>query len=78
MITLRAEVEQELEERRVELAKAEERARRARALLDQKDAELIRREQGVDDRETHARAAAGGAQGGQGGGGARRSSGSPA
>ena len=41
MITLRAEVEQEIGERRVELAKADERVAARAALLDQKDAELI-------------------------------------
>ena len=55
MLTLRAEVESELKDRRVEIAKAEERvtAREAQAVV--KESEILRREQGVDDREAHAR-----------------------
>ena len=55
MLTLRAEVESELKDRRVEIAKAEERvtAREAQAVV--KESEIVRREQGVDDREAHAR-----------------------
>ena len=56
MIGLRSEVEQELKERRIEAAKAEERAATRESLLEQKSAELARREQGLDDRETHVRA----------------------
>jgi ribonuclease Y len=56
MISLRSEVENELKERRIEAAKAEERAATRETLLEQKNAELGRREQGLDDRETHVRA----------------------
>src|SRR3954447_7248927 len=55
MIGLRAEVEQELKDRRIEVARAEERAATRDGLLDQKAAELKRREQGLDDREAHVR-----------------------
>jgi ribonuclease Y len=55
MLTLRAEVESDLKDRRVEIAKAEERvtARESQAVV--KESEIVRREQGVDDREAHAR-----------------------
>src|SRR4051812_9673299 len=53
MISLRSEVEQELKERRIEVARAEERAASRESVLDHKATELGRREQGLDDRETH-------------------------
>src|SRR5262249_8146331 len=55
MIGLRSEVEQELKERRIEVARGEERADARESSLDQKAAELKRREQGLDDREAHVR-----------------------
>jgi ribonuclease Y len=55
MISLRSEVEQEVKERRIEAAKAEERVTARETLLEQKAGEVARREQGLDDRETHVR-----------------------
>jgi ribonuclease Y len=55
MIGLRSEVEQELKERRIEVARAEERVDARERDIEQKGAELKRREQGLDDREAHVR-----------------------
>src|SRR4051812_24178365 len=55
MIGLRSEVEQELKDRRIEVARGEERAAARERDIDQKLAELKRREQGLDDREAHVR-----------------------
>jgi ribonuclease Y len=54
-IKLRSEVEQELQDRRSQVTKAEERARAKERETEQKLTELERREQGVADRETHAK-----------------------
>jgi ribonucrease Y len=54
-VKLRADVERDLQERRAEAAKAEERARALEREAEQKLTELDRREQGVSDRETHAK-----------------------
>jgi len=56
VVKLRAEVEREVGDRRVELAKSEERLMRREAELDTKRDELGRREQGVGDREVHLKA----------------------
>jgi ribonuclease Y len=56
MVRLRAEVEDELHDRRAEAVKAEERAAARDQGLEAKAAELARREQGLDDRDTHVRA----------------------
>ena len=52
-VRLRAEVESEVRDRRVEIAKVEERIAQREAELDQKLIEVTRREQGVGDREVH-------------------------
>ena len=52
-VKLRAEVESEVRDRRVEIAKVEERIAQREAELDEKLIELTRREQGVGDREVH-------------------------
>jgi ribonuclease Y len=54
-VKLRADVERDLQERRAEAAKAEERARALEREADHKLTELDRREQGVSDREAHAK-----------------------
>jgi ribonuclease Y len=54
-LRLREETEEQLELRRSEIARSEERASARDELLEQKNAELQRREQGISDRETHAR-----------------------
>jgi ribonucrease Y len=54
-LALRQETETQLDERRAELAKIEERALGREELVDQKSAELTRREQGIADREVHVR-----------------------
>jgi ribonuclease Y len=55
MIKLRAEVESELRERRDEVVKIEERVLAKEDDIDRKLTELVRREQGVSDREVHLR-----------------------
>ena len=55
MLEMRQEAEAALEERRTELAKIEERTLGREEGIEQKVQELNRREQGIDDRETHAR-----------------------
>ncbi|MFN8222576.1 MAG: ribonuclease Y [Gaiellales bacterium] len=55
-VKLRAEVEREIGDRRVELAKSEERLERHAAELEVRGDELARREQGVGDREVHLKA----------------------
>jgi ribonucrease Y len=52
-VTLRAEIEDEVQGRRAEAAKIEERIRQAERELEQRSTELTRREQGLADRETH-------------------------
>jgi ribonucrease Y len=52
-VTLRAEIEDEVRGRRAEAAKIDERIRQAERDLEQKTNELLRREQGLADRETH-------------------------
>jgi ribonuclease Y len=52
-VRLRAEIEQEVAERRTEILKIEERVLAKEEDIDQKLTELTRREQGVFDREVH-------------------------
>ena len=52
-VRLRAEVEGELQDRRVEIAKVEERIAQREAEGEQKLVEVTRREQGIGDREVH-------------------------
>ena len=52
-VRLRAEAESEVQDRRVEIAKVEERIAQREAELEQKLVELTRREQGIGDREVH-------------------------
>ncbi len=52
-VRLRAEVESEVRDRRVEIAKVEERIAQREAEIDQKIVEVTRREQGIGDREVH-------------------------
>jgi ribonucrease Y len=52
-VKLRAEIESEVQDRRVEIAKVEERVVRIEADVERKLVELERREQGAADRETH-------------------------
>jgi ribonuclease Y len=54
-VRLRSEIEAEVRDRRVEIAKVEERVNQQELELDGKLVEVSRREQGVSDRETHAR-----------------------
>jgi len=54
-VHLRAEVEEELGERRTAVAKLEERALQREQEAERRTEELTRRDQGVADRETHAR-----------------------
>ncbi|MBD0330404.1 MAG: ribonuclease Y [Thermoleophilia bacterium] len=54
-LRLRSELEQELQERRAEVAKLEERILAQEVEIDRKLTELARREQGLADREAHAR-----------------------
>jgi ribonucrease Y len=54
-VKLRAEVEQEVSERRAEIIKIEERVLANEDEIDRKLTELTRREQGVADRETHSK-----------------------
>jgi ribonuclease Y len=52
-LKLRADLEQELKDRRAEIIKIEERVAAKEGSIDQKLTELDRREQGLFDRETH-------------------------
>jgi ribonucrease Y len=52
-VRLRTDVESEVSDRRLEVAKVEERIAQREAELDQKLVEVERREQGVGDREVH-------------------------
>jgi ribonucrease Y len=52
-VRLRAEIEREVQDRRLEIAKVEERVVRLEADIEAKLVELQRREQGAADRETH-------------------------
>jgi ribonuclease Y len=54
-VKLRAELEEELGERRTAVAKLEERALQREHEAERRTEELTRREQGIADRETHAR-----------------------
>ncbi len=54
-IQLRAEIEREVGDRRAQVVKLEERLLQREEELETKGTELTRREQGVTDRETHAR-----------------------
>src|ERR671923_1373143 len=54
-VRLRAQVEQEIAARRAETIKIEERVLAQEEEIDRKLTELSRREQGLADRETHAR-----------------------
>src|SRR5207244_1731721 len=54
-VKLRAEVEQEVSDRRAEIIKIEERVLAKEDEIDGKLTELTRREQGVSDRETHSK-----------------------
>jgi ribonuclease Y len=52
-VRLRADVDSEVQGRRVEIAKVEERVAQREAELEQKLVESVRREQGIGDREVH-------------------------
>ena len=52
-VTLRAEIEDEVQGRRAEVAKIDERVRQVERELEQKTTEVTRREQGLADREVH-------------------------
>ncbi|HET9287973.1 MAG TPA: ribonuclease Y [Gaiella sp.] len=52
-VRVRADVESEIRDRRVEIAKVEERIAQREAEIDQKVVEVTRREQGIGDREVH-------------------------
>lgn len=52
-VRLRAEIEAEVQHRRLQIAKVEERTAQREAELDAKLTELARREQGIADREAH-------------------------
>ncbi|MBM3676498.1 MAG: ribonuclease Y [Actinobacteria bacterium] len=52
-VKLRAEIEREVQDRRVDIAKVEERLGQRETEVDTKVLELTRREQGVHDREVH-------------------------
>ena len=52
-VKLRAEVDGEVQDRRVEIAKVEERIAQRESELEQKVVEITRREQGIGDREVH-------------------------
>ncbi len=54
-VKLRSEVEEEVGERRAEMIKIEERVLAKEEEIDRKLTELMRREQGVSDRETHSK-----------------------
>ncbi len=54
-VRLRSQIEQEIQDRRVEMAKVEERITQREGEVGQKLDELERREQGVGDREVHLR-----------------------
>jgi ribonuclease Y len=54
-VKLRAEIEREVEERRIQILKIEERILAREAEIEDKLTELSRRDQGLNDRETHAR-----------------------
>jgi len=52
-VRLRAQVDGEVQDRRVEIAKVEERVAQREIELEQKLDEVVRREQGIGDREVH-------------------------
>ena len=55
-VKLRTEIEQEVRDRRLQITKIEERVLAKEEEIDGKLTELIRREQGIADRETHLKA----------------------
>jgi ribonucrease Y len=55
-VRLRSEIEAEVQDRRLQIVKIEERVLQKEAEIDDKLDELTRREQGLGDRETHAKA----------------------
>jgi len=54
-VKLRAEIEADIQERRASSAAAEERIRGKESEVDRRMVELVRREQGLADREVHAK-----------------------
>jgi ribonuclease Y len=54
-VKLRADIEQEIQDRRTVAAKAEERMVQREQEIDRKDTEVSRREQGLHDRDVHVR-----------------------
>jgi len=54
-VRLRSEIEDEVQERRLQIAKVEERVQAQERELEQKQTEALRRDQGLQDRETHVR-----------------------
>jgi ribonucrease Y len=55
-VALRSEIEAEVQDRRLQIVKIEERILQKEAEVDEKLEELMRREQGLGDREVHAKA----------------------
>ncbi len=55
-VQLRSQIEAEVQDRRVQIVKVEERVLQKEEEIDQKLTELIRREQGLGDREVHIKA----------------------
>src|SRR2546428_7638956 len=55
VVRIRAELEQGLQERRAEAVQAQERVRAKEGEIERQLTELERREQGIVDRETHAK-----------------------
>jgi ribonucrease Y len=55
-VQLRSEIEAEIQDRKLQIVKIEERALQKEGEIDNKLEELVRREQGLGDREVHAKA----------------------
>ncbi|MBA3433283.1 MAG: ribonuclease Y [Actinobacteria bacterium] len=55
-VQLRSEIEAEVQDRRLQIAKVEERVSQREEEIESKGEELVRREQGLGDREVHAKA----------------------
>jgi ribonucrease Y len=55
-VQLRSEIESEVQDRRLQIVKVEERILQKEAEIDAKLEEIVRREQGLGDREVHAKA----------------------
>ncbi|MGI8861583.1 MAG: Rnase Y domain-containing protein, partial [Gaiellaceae bacterium] len=55
-VQLRSEIEAEIQDRRLQIVKIEERVLQTEEEIDAKLTELVRREQGLGDREVHAKA----------------------